>query len=73
VTGQRHPNGHRRRARQPLLDRAWPWALRFAGLGIGIWETVFTSFDRPSLLMFALALLGFDRFVSFDRRRNGGG
>lgn len=61
----------RQRHRQSRLDRAWPWVLKFVGVGMLVYETVFDQFDRPSVFMAALALLGVDRFVHFDRQRNG--
>lgn len=57
----------RRRRRRSRLERAWPWVLRFSGLAIGLWSTVVDRLDRPSALMFALALLGIDGFVHLER------
>jgi hypothetical protein len=55
------------------MDRLWPWIVRFTGIGIAIYETVFATLDRPSLLILATTLIVGPEFVKLDRRRSNGG
>lgn len=57
---------------KPALERAWPWIIRFGGLAIAFYETLFENADRPSLLLLAAGMLGLPEFVKFQRRNGNG-
>lgn len=38
----------------------WPQAVRVAGLGIALYETIIEKVDRPSLLILAAGMMGLD-------------
>jgi len=49
----------------------WPWIVRFTGIAIAIYETVFEHADRPSLLLLAAAMIGLPEFVKWNRDKAG--
>lgn len=54
-----------------LLDRAWPWFLRFLGVGLILFETLAEQIDRPYLLALAGGLVGLPELVKLDKKRTG--
>lgn len=50
--------------------------VRFLGVGIAVYETVFEQADRPALLMLAAGCIGLPSIIQLDRSRrdeSGGG
>lgn len=64
------PNKSRQRkeTQRGLLEVSWPWIIRFAGLGIALYETLATNIDRPSLLVLAAAMIGLPEFINIGRK-----
>jgi hypothetical protein len=50
----------------------WPWIVRFGGLGLLLYETIFEHTDRPTLLLVAAAMIGLPEFIKIDRNRRNG-
>lgn len=64
----------RRRSRSlhDSLDLWWPTVIRYAGLGIVIYETIWDKVDRPSLLVLAAGMMGLKEVVKFAKNGQGG-
>jgi len=55
------PNLNRR------LDSAWPHIVRYTGLAIVLYETVFERVDRPSLLLLAAGMIGLKNVLDLNK------
>jgi hypothetical protein len=55
--------------RPSLLEACWPWFLRFTGVAIGVWQSVFQGFERPSVLIFAAGLITAPEVYHWERKR----
>lgn len=53
------------------LERAWPWIVRFFGIGLILFETLGENVDRPYLLAVAGGMVGLPELVKWDQRRAG--
>lgn len=52
------------------MSRAWPWIVRFAGLAVVGYETLFERGDKPALILGALAMMaGIDTVAAYVSSR----
>lgn len=54
------------------MNRIWPWVVRFAGLAVVGYETLFERGDKPALILAALAMMaGIDTVAAYVSSKRG--